>query len=674
MSAYYSITNLSSLPGGIVGLAGLDAPQPPPHGTTKCNVNANWRNTSLLGGGAWIAKDANGQSLNDLHIHDVSIGTDCRVVFEALSKLFAWPRSVFRRPSSTPVHISFNPNNPSSANFSSSSRKLAASLWEFYQYYEEDHHHYEIPIPSAAEMHRAPYLSAGPSNRRLRHGHGKAAIRDVDLDLTDDQPESAGSMRRQIGQMLMKHHQLINRNDHALQPVSPTSYDSSLEVAPYNAAVTPGSLLEFRGRRRAGEPNYNLRTSTELLKVLNRIWSLEEQHSANISLIKALKTELAHSRARIKELLRCQQADRREMDDLVKQLAEEKLSKETKEHDRLNSAVRSLEDERKLRKRSESLHRKLARELSEVKSTLSNCVKEIERGTKSKKILERLCDEFAKGIKSYKREIHGLKQKLDKNWEGWDEKDQMVLCIAESWLDERIQSGDGSVLEKLEFEIEAFLKSKQNADSNEMPKNRRSSLESVPFNALSAPIWEVDREEEEDSGGSESNCFELKKHGSDVAKPPLRDETGKPELPKVDISMSGEKQRRRSQSPSSLQVKFEDQMAWAMSCNEKKQSRAIETEPDIDKSAKETNNVVGEMIRTHRRLLSETRGIDEASCSYPSRRRESPIRQWNPRTITPDFNASEISSAQGLKENTLKAKLSEARTKSSRPRNRLFKG
>uniref|UniRef100_A0A1J3EJG6 Uncharacterized protein n=1 Tax=Noccaea caerulescens TaxID=107243 RepID=A0A1J3EJG6_NOCCA len=64
------------------------------------------------------------------------------------------------------------------------------------------------------------------------------------------------------------------------------------------------------------------------------------------------------------------------------------------------------------------------------------------------------------------------------------------LCIAESWLDERIQSGDGA-LEKLEFEIEAFLKSKEK-------KNRRNSLESVPFNILSAPIQEVDSGEEEE--------------------------------------------------------------------------------------------------------------------------------------------------------------------------------
>ncbi|CAF1720782.1 BnaC09g11910D [Brassica napus] len=542
-------------------------------------------------------------------------------------------RRVFRPPS-TPAHISFNPNNPSSSSkFASSSRKLAASLWEFYQYYDQDH-----DIPPVAKMHRAPFSYGGdPSNRRLRHGHGKSAVGDNGLDLTDDQPESAGSIRKQIGQMLMKHHQLTQRNDHPLQPLSPAS---SLEVAPYKGAITPGSSLDLHGRRRAGEPNNNnLKTSTELLKVLNRIWSLEEQHSANISLIKSLKSELAHSRARIKELLRCQQADRREMDELVKQLAEERLSKDTKERDRLSSAVQSLEEERKLRRRSESLQRKLARELSEAKSTLSHCVDEMERGSKSKKMLERLCDEFARGIKSYEREVHGLKQKVDKSWEGWGEEDQMVLCIAETWLDERIQSGEeGSVLEKLKLEIEAFLESKQKLSGNEIPKNRRSSLESAPFHATSAPIQEVDSEEEEEE---DSNCFELKKHGT--------------------------VERRRSQSPSSLQVKFEDQMAWAMSNNEKKNKKSRDVE--ADKGEKERNNAVGEMIRTHRRLLSETQGIDEGSCSYqPSRRAESLIRHWNPRAMTSDLTA------QGVKDNTLKAKLSEARTKSSRPRIRLFKG
>lgn len=420
--------------------------------------------------------------------------------------------------------------------------------------------------------------------------------------------------------------------------------------------MTPSSSLEFRGRQ-SREPQYNLKTSTELLKVLNRIWSLEEQHAANISLIKSLKTELAHSRVRIKELLRYQQADRHELNGVVKQLAEENLSRKNKEVERIQSVRKELEDERKLRKRSESMQRKLARELSEVKSSLSECVKEVERGNKSKKMVEILCDEFAKGIKSYEEEFHGLKHK---NGAGREERDQMVLHIAESWLDERMQmrleGGGEDVLDKLGVEIETFLQAK-----------RRSSLESVPFNALSAPPRDV--ECEEDSGASDSNCFELKK--------PVESRVNETETNKDD-----EKPKGMLGSPSSFQVKFEDQMAWAMSSNGKKKTQTIkeeddDAEPEKNKQENETtnkNDVMGEMIRTHRRLLSET---GEASCSsYPSSwRQASPVRQWSSRTVTGELlGSSETSAAigiaQGVKDNTLKTKLA----KSSKSRLRLFKG
>ncbi|KFK32999.1 hypothetical protein AALP_AA6G316700 [Arabis alpina] len=511
-------------------------------------------------------------------------------------------------------------------------------------------------------MHRGSNSFAGNTNRRQRHG--KATVKENGLDFSQflrdpspdhhHQPVSAGSLRRQIGQMLMKHHQSIDRNNHALQPVSPASYGSSLEVATYNKPVTPSSSLEFQGRL-SREPNYNLKTSTELLKVLNRIWSLEEQHATNISLIKALKTELAHSRVRIKELLRYQQDDRHELDGVVKQLAEEKLSRKSKDVERISSAVQAarkeLDEERKLRKRSESLHRKLARELSEVKSKLSKSVKEIEKGSKSKMTMEILCDEFAKGIKSYEEELRGLKQKnLDKDWTSQAKGDQMVLHIAESWLDERLQGNNSSVLDRLEVEIETFLQA----------KNRKSSLESVPFNALSAPPRDV--ECEEDSAGSDSNCFELKKptetHG---------DKTEKPNQPNKDG--------------------LRDQMTLAMSSNGVKKTRGIEedAEPEISISNKpkdneidqcgttstNKNDVMGEMIRTHRRLLSETRETDQASCSYPSSRRQaSPIRQWTSRIISPDLLGSSGIAQGVIKDNTLKAKLA----KSSRSRFRLFKG
>ncbi|XP_024014761.1 uncharacterized protein At5g41620 isoform X1 [Eutrema salsugineum] len=591
-------------------------------------------------------------------------------------------RNKGHRPS-TPAHVSLLPNLFSKLSPSIvSSRKLAAAFWEFHQYYEDR----SFLSSPAAKMHRGANDFAGTSNRRQRHGKAVAAIKENGLDLSqflrdpspDHQPESAGSLRRQIGQMLMKHHQSIERNNHALQPVSPASYGSSLEVATYNKAVKPSSSMDFHGRP-SREPHYNLKTSTELLKVLNRIWSLEEQHAANISLIKALKTELAHSRVRIKELLRYQQADRHELERVVKQLSEEKLSRKNKEAEWVSSARKELEDERKLRKRSESLHRKLARELSELKSTLSSCVKELERGNKSRKMMEMLCDEFAKGIKSYEEEIHGLKQKnLVKEWAGREEEgDHMVLHIAESWLDERMQmrleGGDGnssSVLDKLESEIETYLQGK--------PRNRRSSLESVP---LSAPPRDVDCEE--DSAGSDSNCFELKKaHVNEADK--LNQQENKD-------SLCDEKPKGKIGSPSSFQVKFEDQMAWKLNKEtgaieeeedaELKNNKSNKPEDETDQCATTTNknDVMGEMIRTHRRLLSETRETDEASCSYPSSRRQaSPVRQWTSRTVIPDLigssepsvKSSDIAIAQGARDNTLKTRLA----KSSKSRLRLFKG
>ena len=54
---------------------------------------------------------------------------------------------------------------------------------------------------------------------------------------------------------------------------------------------------------RSMRTGYGLQTSTELLKVLNRIWSLEEQHTANLSVVKGLKLELQRAQTHIQELM-----------------------------------------------------------------------------------------------------------------------------------------------------------------------------------------------------------------------------------------------------------------------------------------------------------------------------------------------------------------------------------
>ncbi|KAI4315492.1 hypothetical protein L6164_028293 [Bauhinia variegata] len=606
-------------------------------------------------------------------------------------------------------------NAPPQAQVSTiSARKLAAALWEF--------HHY-LPL---FEMHR----NAGAPDPRLRRYHYYNLHKDKAPHLSTfyadaspsspDQPASASSLRRHVAASLMQHHRAIERNNHALQPVSPASNGSSMEMAPYNPAATPTSSIEFKGR--IGESHYSLKTSTELLKVLNRIWSLEEQHGSNISLIKRLKAELDQARIRIKELLRDRQADRHEIDDLMKQIAEDKLVRKSKEQDRLHAAVQSvkdeLEDERKLRKRSESLHRKLAWELSEVKFSVTNALKELERERKARKLLEDLCDEFAKGIKDYEHEVHTLKQNSHKDWVEGDDHNRLILHISESWLDERMQmqleaaqngfTDKTSIVDKLSLEIETFLNAKHSnrRTENLVARDRRNSLESVPLNdAVSAPQDVGD----DDSLGSDSNCFELNKPKNRVSKVP-EDKIVDPNIddhetlkPNHNRKKSVTRERLKSRSPSCLQVKFEEQMAWAMSSNSNKKSQTIDAElgkttdtraVEVSVSEKSEHNEVmeesgferqnnpGELHRSNRnhldnlirsQLLASDRdsanihpenNYGEASCSNAGWRNQESQKFILTTLTSQDLDMSESSKVlPGVKENTLKAKLLEARAK-----------
>ncbi|XP_050229764.1 uncharacterized protein At5g41620-like isoform X2 [Mercurialis annua] len=616
-----------------------------------------------------------------------------------------WRSHVLYYSSSPTAHFSLTANTQQeepASNNNITARKLAAVLWEFQHY------------PPLSKMHRGAHITNGNHTNGGGGGGG------------------GGDARLRRHQNHRHHHLFKDKGIDLSQFLGDPSASSMDQVATYNHAVTPSSSVDFKGK--IGESNYSLKTSTELLKVLNRIWSLEEQHASNMSLMKALKTELDHARVRIKELLRDQQADRHEIDDLMKRIAEDKLVRKSKEQDRLHAAIQSLrdeiEDERKLRKRSESIHRKLARELSEVKSNLSKAVNEMEKERKSRRLLEDLCDEFARGIKDCEHELHAVKPKCDKDWVGKADGNRLILHISESWLDERMQmkveeahqgfAENNSIVDKFGFEIEAFLKAKQMANSKiidkKLRRERRNSMESVPLNeAVSAP---QDMGDEEDSASSsDSHCFELNKPSNgeynlhaDEALDDYIEETVKCGQTKKKVASH---ERVRRQNPSSLQVKFEEQMAWAMGCNENEKSEVVNTEEektgegnaaDMSASRKSENcnaseggslerkkkaddihglnpnYVIDNLIRSHISSseaanvhLENTAG--EASTSYPGRRNASPIRQWMSKLTTPDLDTSQSSAKvpSTVKEHTLKAKLLEARSKGQRSRLKIFR-
>lgn len=324
--------------------------------------------------------------------------------------------------------------------------------------------------------------------------------------------------------MLTQKHGSLRKNGGSFQPLRSPSNGSSMEIEPRDRAFTPtSSMLGLRVK--SGDSRYNPTTSTELLKILNRIWSLEEQHSSSLSLVSALRSELDHARARVQELMQEQKVDRQQIDSLMKRVGEEKTIWRSKEQEKIRAAVQSardeLEDERKLRRRLESLNKKLARELEETKGSLAKAFQDFERERKARELMEEVCDELAREIGEDKAEVEELKRESAKVWEEVEEERKM-LQMAEVWREERVQmklaearlelEEKNATLDKLRNELEAFLRAKRANDVRNEVRNRIDAREaevqreSMHLNEAKSAPQEMD---DEDSADSDLHSIEL---------------------------------------------------------------------------------------------------------------------------------------------------------------------
>lgn len=596
-----------------------------------------------------------------------------------------------------------------------SARKLGANLWEVQDL---------LPV-------------VGMNRKSGRPHHRGDVGRDPDDFLpfcSADRPQSTGSLRRQVVASLIQHRKSNERKNHALQPVSPATYSSSMEVSalqvtPFKPEISPGCPLDLKGR--IGDPGYSLKTSTELLKVLNRIWSLEEQHATNVSVVKALKVELEHARVRIQELMQEQKDRQHEMDDLMNQIAEDKVVRKNKEQDRMKAAVQSireeLDDERRLRRRSENLHRKLGKELSETKTALSKAVKDLENERKSNGLLEDLCDEFARGIGQYEKEIRELNKKYTKDCER--KVDGLLLYISEVWLDERLQMQmaescsekvkNGTIVSRLEEEIISFLEArransiKEDSEQQHHHNLHRQSLESLHLNGTISAPCDI---EDDDSISSDLHCFEL---NMDKTKEGAHDqfksycEINSSNLESARKSCSGRKtigyhRSIKAKSFSMSQEGLERQLEGMELASDADSGIAEADKGEAFNSAggreRNIDAMNGSNLLTHymvKKHLENSSGCKVHHANYQGEishnklsarghflpnfgdnitgnfiAASSPVQQWNHRRVSTDLEISERSSKlpQGLKENTLKAKLLEARLEGRHSRLKALKG
>lgn len=311
---------------------------------------------------------------------------------------------------------------------------------------------------------------------------------------------------------------------------------SILQIETRSRVQTPtGSVGGVRNRLK--DVSNALTTSKELLKILNRVWASADQPSSSMPLVSALHAELERARLQVNQLIQEQRSDQNEISYLMKCFAEEKAAWKNKEREAVEAAIDTiageLEVERKLRRRFESLNKKLGKELAETKTAFMKTVKELESEKRARDIVEQVCDELARDVGEDKAVVEGLKRDAEKVREEV-EKEREMLHLADMLREERVQmklseakhqfEEKNTAVDKLRKQLEAFLGRKRGKEKRSDSHNLVTDEEISPCLSKSQfsnhqshekeDHGEVvedleEEEEEEDSTDSELHSIEL---------------------------------------------------------------------------------------------------------------------------------------------------------------------
>ncbi|KAL1314058.1 hypothetical protein HN51_040780 [Arachis hypogaea] len=349
-----------------------------------------------------------------------------------------------------------------------SARKLAATLWEMN----------EIPSPSVREMQQGDsklkkeLRAREKIARSMRSGSLPPHLSDPSHSPVSERMDQSGtgSRHRRTPSVPQRPPRL---SEHHVGPLDSLSNASLMEIETRSRAPTPASSI-VGVKTRLKDVSNALTTSKELLKIINRMWGHEDRPSSSMSLISALHTELERARLQVNQLIQEQRSDQNEISYLMKCFAEEKAAWKSKEQEIVEAAIESvageLDVERKLRRRFESLNKKLGRELAETKTSLLKVVKELESEKRSREIIEQVCDELSRDVSEDKSEIDKQKKLSTKLCED-AEKEKEMLQLTDMLREERAQKklseakyqleDKNAAVHKLRSQLEAFLGNKQ---------------------------------------------------------------------------------------------------------------------------------------------------------------------------------------------------------------------
>ncbi|KAI5068063.1 hypothetical protein GOP47_0016408 [Adiantum capillus-veneris] len=347
-----------------------------------------------------------------------------------------------------------------------SARKLAASLWE---------------------LQESPYFNAGPTcaqknvQQKVISVHLEASLTEQQC-VQDGQHLSVPTMSH-IGKGSRKRSSISRKSRGEVRILcakleEPGEYHILSDyikaiIANGSRTLTP-EILEHGSKAILSSSRCGPTTTSDLLKILNHVWHLEEQHASSMSLVSTLRVELDEARSQLQELLLNEKNFCKEVKSIGTRIAEERASWQEQQQQHITVAIRSimqdLEIERKSKQKLEVLHRKVAKEFRLARKSLYRALEDLQRERKARQLMEEVCDELAIEIGQDKARVEELKLQSAKVKEEVEEERKM-LQMAEIWREERVQlklmeaklelEEKNTAFNKLRSQLEAFLKAKR---------------------------------------------------------------------------------------------------------------------------------------------------------------------------------------------------------------------
>ncbi|KAK2640803.1 hypothetical protein Ddye_022566 [Dipteronia dyeriana] len=405
-----------------------------------------------------------------------------------------------------------------------SARKLAATLWEINK----------IPSPKVnKDLDSTREKKDLRSRERVLRGSVSATLPPHLSDpsyspISETMDRTRGSVRRTRTSVVSHKLQVADNNLGALDSLSNASL---MEIEASRGKTHNGCMIGSKSRLK--DVSNGLTASKELVKILNHVWGAQDQHMSSKSLFSALKSELDRAHIQVDQLIKEQRSNHNEIEYLMKLFAEEKAAWKRKERDRIRNAItciaEELEIEKKLRRQTERLNKKLGKELAETKASLSEATKELESEKRAKDILEQVCDELARGIGEDRAEVEEMKRQSVKVREEV-EKEREMLQLADVLREERVQmklseakyhfEEKNAVVERLRYELETYLRNTTGEENGEMSpnfdriKDLEAYLKKIQFGSYedgekNGNQGELVDGEGDDSGDSDLHSIEL---------------------------------------------------------------------------------------------------------------------------------------------------------------------